>query len=74
MVTCQILLISGQMRPGVRVSRPGTFAGGLADAEDDDFGRFYGSDTFEADEPAVVEIVLRHCGAIALHEEGIALF
>src|SRR4051812_16252316 len=42
--------------------------GPLADPEDDELGRLHGRHPDEADEPAVVEIVLGHGRAVAVHE------
>src|SRR4051794_34532959 len=43
--------------------------GPLADAEDDELRRADGGDADQADEPTVVEVVLRHGGAVAADEE-----
>src|SRR5213082_3134058 len=42
----------------------------LADAEDHELGRVHGGHADQADQPAVVQVVLRHGGAVAAHEEG----
>src|SRR4051812_32100772 len=42
--------------------------GELADAEDHELRRLDRRDPDEADQPAVVEVVLRHRGAVAAHE------
>ena len=43
--------------------------GPLADAEDHELGRLDRRDADQADQPAVVEIVLRHRRAVAADEE-----
>ena len=56
------------LRVGVHdfaISRP------LADAEDHELGGLQRRDADQADQPAVVEVVLRHGRAVALHEVGL---
>ena len=43
----------------------------MADAEDDELGGLDGGDANDADESAVVEVVLCHGGSIAFYEERI---
>src|SRR3954447_2160281 len=43
----------------------------LADAEDDELGRTQRGDADQADQPPVIEVVLRHRRAVALDEVGL---